>query len=287
MNIKNSLLILGVFAVLSSCNSKGPEKTTSSSNPNLHKVLVEDVLQTTNYTYLHVKENNAENWLAVPAMQARSGETYYYQGGMTMNNFESKELKRSFETVIFLEKVSADPTLLDKPAAPATVNAMENSATPATGTAAPADTAGYTRPAPVIEKKEVKVQPAKGGITIADLFAKKESFAGKTVKITGQVTKYTPGVTNEITPAQIDDKVREQLESKASYLYRHLNCRGVVRMDFILQKQSQKLFFLEVNTMPGQSENSIVPQQVRASGRNLKDFYGELLDDCLKSHQKA
>jgi hypothetical protein len=194
MNIKNSLLILGVFAVLSSCNSKSPEKTTSSSNPNLHKVLVEDVLQTTNYTYLHVKENNAENWLAVPAMQAKSGETYYYQGGMTMNNFESKELKRSFETVIFLEKVSADPTLLDKPAAPAMATTAENSATPATANPTPADTAGYTRPAPVIEKKEVKVQPAKGGITIADLFAKKESFAGKTVKITGQVTKYTPGV---------------------------------------------------------------------------------------------
>jgi len=51
-----------------------------------------------------------------------------------------------------------------------------------------------------------------------------------------------------------------------------------------LQKGSNKLYFLEVNTMPGQSENSIVPQQVRASGRTLKDFYGELLEDCLKTH---
>ncbi len=96
--------------------------------------------------------------------------------------------------------------------------------------------------------------------------------------------KYTPGVTNEITPAKIDNNLREQLESKAMYIYRHLNCRGIVRMDFILQQQSNKLFFLEVNTMPGQSENSIVPQQVRASGRTLKDFYGELLEDCLKNH---
>jgi D-alanine-D-alanine ligase len=96
--------------------------------------------------------------------------------------------------------------------------------------------------------------------------------------------KYTPGVTNEITPANIDANIKEQLETKAMYIYRHLNCRGIVRMDFILQANTQKLFFLEVNTMPGQSENSIVPQQVRASGRVLADFYGELLEDCLKTH---
>lgn len=96
--------------------------------------------------------------------------------------------------------------------------------------------------------------------------------------------KYTPGVTNEITPAKIDNSLKDQLESKATTIYRHLNCRGIVRMDFILQRGTNKLFFLEVNTMPGQSENSIVPQQVRASGRTLKDFYGELLEDCLKNH---
>lgn len=96
--------------------------------------------------------------------------------------------------------------------------------------------------------------------------------------------KYTPGVTREITPAAIDKQLREQLETKAMYIYRHLNCRGVVRMDFILQRSSNKLFFLEVNTMPGQSENSIVPQQVRAAGRSLMEFYGELVEDCLANN---
>lgn len=94
--------------------------------------------------------------------------------------------------------------------------------------------------------------------------------------------KYTPGVTNEVTPAEISDEIHEQLKTKATYIYRQLNCRGVVRMDFILQKETGKLYFLEVNTMPGQSENSIVPQQVRAAGKSLKDFYGDLLEDCLK-----
>lgn len=96
--------------------------------------------------------------------------------------------------------------------------------------------------------------------------------------------KYTPGVTNEITPAKIDKSTKEQLETKAGYIYRHLNCRGIVRMDFILQRDTNKLFFLEVNTMPGQSENSIVPQQVRALGKTLEEFYGEILEDCLKNN---
>lgn len=95
--------------------------------------------------------------------------------------------------------------------------------------------------------------------------------------------KYTPGVTSEITPAPIEDKIREQLEHKAAYIYRHLNCRGIVRMDFILQKGTNKLFFLEVNTMPGQSENSIVPQQVRAANISLDSFYASIIEDCLKT----
>lgn len=95
--------------------------------------------------------------------------------------------------------------------------------------------------------------------------------------------KYTPGVTSEITPAKISDSIKSELETKAAYIYRHLNCRGVVRMDFILQQPSNKLYFLEVNTMPGQSEASIVPQQVRAAGSDLKAFYGALLEDTFKS----
>lgn len=93
--------------------------------------------------------------------------------------------------------------------------------------------------------------------------------------------KYTPGVTNEITPAPISPEIKDMLDTKAQYIYRHLNCRGVVRMDFILQNGTDKLYFLEVNTMPGQSEASIVPQQVRATGMNLGDFYSALIEECI------
>lgn len=93
--------------------------------------------------------------------------------------------------------------------------------------------------------------------------------------------KYTPGVTNEITPAPINDSIKEKLADKSEYIYRHLNCRGIVRIDYILQAKTNKLFFLEVNTMPGQSDASIVPQQVVAAGKTLTEFYNSLVEECL------
>jgi D-alanine-D-alanine ligase len=94
--------------------------------------------------------------------------------------------------------------------------------------------------------------------------------------------KYTPGMSREITPAPIEEKVRELVQKTAEKLYCALNCRGIVRMDFILEETSGQLFFLEVNTMPGQSENSVVPQQVTAAGLSLTDFYGMLIEECLR-----
>jgi D-alanine-D-alanine ligase len=99
--------------------------------------------------------------------------------------------------------------------------------------------------------------------------------------------KYTPGVTREVTPAEISAEINQDLSHKAAIIYRNLNCKGIVRMDFILQRGTNQLFFLEVNTMPGQSEASIVPQQVKASGKNLSTFYGELLEDCLRQNAEA
>lgn len=94
--------------------------------------------------------------------------------------------------------------------------------------------------------------------------------------------KYTPGVSQEITPAQVPDEITQRVQQTAGILYDKLNCRGIVRIDFIWEEATGKLFFLEVNTMPGQSENSLVPQQVRASGRTLQEFYGMLIEESLK-----
>ncbi|NLU91331.1 D-alanine--D-alanine ligase [Chitinophaga sp. Ak27] len=94
--------------------------------------------------------------------------------------------------------------------------------------------------------------------------------------------KYTPGVSNEITPAPVSDEITRKVQETATILYNKLNCKGITRVDFIYEEGTGKLFFLEINTMPGQSENSLVPQQVRAAGKTLKEFYGVLLEESMK-----
>lgn len=94
--------------------------------------------------------------------------------------------------------------------------------------------------------------------------------------------KYTPGMSEETTPAQVDEAVAEKVRAAAKKVYAVFNCRGIVRMDFIYNEEKGEPYLLEINTVPGQSEASIVPQQVRAMGWELKDFYSRLIDACFE-----
>lgn len=89
------------------------------------------------------------------------------------------------------------------------------------------------------------------------------------------------GKSSEITPAVIPDAQATQLADTAKKLYSLFNCGGVIRIDFIYNDANQQPYMLEINTIPGQSEQSVVPQQVRASGGNLKDFYTALIQQAL------
>jgi len=207
MRTKNlGLFIAGIIFLLTSCQSGQETKGPSTEQSSFHKVIVQDMLQASEYTYLRVKDNNnSDIWLAVPTIKAKVGDTYYYEGGVEMKKFESKELNRVFESIILLEKINTEPkssavvasdnksysapVAAGQPAADQGAGADAGTATPASET--------YKRKATPPEKKEIKVAVAKGGISIADLYAKKESYSGKTVIIKGQVTKYTPGVMNK------------------------------------------------------------------------------------------
>jgi D-alanine-D-alanine ligase len=89
------------------------------------------------------------------------------------------------------------------------------------------------------------------------------------------------GKSSETTPAEIDEPVADKIREAARKIYGVFNCRGVVRIDFIYNKEAGKPFMLEVNSIPGQSEASIIPQQVKAMGWSLKEFYTKLLEECF------
>lgn len=89
------------------------------------------------------------------------------------------------------------------------------------------------------------------------------------------------GLSEEITPAVLEDVYANKIRQAAKRAYEVLNCRGVVRIDFILNDVTGEPYMLEVNTVPGQSEASIIPQQVKAMGWTLKDFYTAVIEEAF------
>ena len=115
--------------------------------------------------------------------------------------------------------------------------------------------------------KEIIVLP------ITEIFTKNDFFDYE--------AKYQKGLSDETTPAEIDETMAGKIRDTARKVYEVFNCRGVVRIDFIYNEARQAPFILEINTVPGQSEMSIIPQQVRSMGWDLKDFYSSLVEEAL------
>jgi D-alanine-D-alanine ligase len=90
--------------------------------------------------------------------------------------------------------------------------------------------------------------------------------------------KYTSGVTEEVTPANLTPQKDAEIAEILTEVYLRLNCKGMTRIDFILQEGTNDFYFIEINTTPGQSSASLIPQQVRAAGMSVPDFYSELIE---------
>ncbi|MCO6497019.1 MAG: D-alanine--D-alanine ligase [Chitinophagaceae bacterium] len=121
----------------------------------------------------------------------------------------------------------------------------------------------------------VGVYKAKGTIIplpVTEIISKNEFFDFE--------AKYK-GASDEITPAEIDLSLKTLIQNEAVKIYKLFNCSGVVRVDFIYNAGSRKLYMLEINTVPGQTAASLVPQQLASAGISLKSFYTGLIEECL------
>lgn len=94
------------------------------------------------------------------------------------------------------------------------------------------------------------------------------------------------GKSKEIVPAPVCENLRKQMAEISANVYRILNCKGVVRCDFIVEESTQQPYFLEINTTPGQSPESIVPKQIRHMGWTLEDLYDNVLQEALRNAGK-
>jgi len=106
---------------------------------------------------------------------------------------------------------------------------------------------------------------------LVEIVSKKEFFDYE--------AKYNPLLAEEILPARIPDNKAEKCKQIATRVFELLHCKGFVRMDFILK--GNQFYFLEVNTVPGMTKNSIVPKMVLAEGKTIKEFCTSVIEDAL------
>ena len=170
--VKQLIFFLAIIFLSAGC--KGPLSAPGSAEtkPGVHKVVVNEVINAGSYTYLNVSEKRKKIWLAVPGMQATKGDKISYSGGLEMINFFSKELNRTFPSVLFLESVNTEPI-------PGESSGMKNNTH-----------VGEVK----TEKIDISIAPGEGCISLAKLLETKAGYSGKTVRVVGKITKYNPDI---------------------------------------------------------------------------------------------
>lgn len=86
------------------------------------------------------------------------------------------------------------------------------------------------------------------------------------------------GLSQEVCPAEIPASLSESIQDISCRIYRHLGCKGLVRMDYISAPDG--IYFLEVNVIPGMTNASLVPKMVRASGMTITDFLTQIIENA-------
>lgn len=143
---------------------------TAQASMEEHKVVAKEALNTEKYTYIKATQDGDEVWIAIPRSEIEIGATYIYRGGLMKKNFQSKEFNRVFETVYLVSDIR-----------------KENGG----GLAMSQPKEGA-----IDDKGPIKVVPAEGAITIAELVKNAAKYEGKQVMVTGKVVKLNPMIMN-------------------------------------------------------------------------------------------
>jgi len=108
-------------------------------------------------------------------------------------------------------------------------------------------------------------------LAVTEVISKREYFDFE--------AKYNPCLADEITPAQIPTHVEELCKQTSEKIYKILNCSGITRSDFIYNETG--LYFIEINTIPGQTNESIIPKQIRHLGLDFTQLCTQIIEDAI------
>lgn len=166
------VMILGVVLMTSCVKKKKKAVEPIDTSSMMHAVTVDKALQASAYTYLQVNEGDQQYWIAVNKMTPAPGQTYYFSKSMEMKDFKSNDLDTVFASVFFVEDLGTS----NKPAMASPHGEMGRKV--------------------IAQDENIKVEPAEGGITVAELFGNKADYAGKEVTVRGKVVKVNKGIMN-------------------------------------------------------------------------------------------
>ncbi|MBZ0179855.1 MAG: GW dipeptide domain-containing protein [Melioribacteraceae bacterium] len=171
-----------IFLILfSACGEDSKDKTIENTKPtstNVHACKVVEIEHTPDYTYLNVEENENTYWIAVPRLDIKEGENVYFSRFMEMKNFESSALKKTFESVLFVEDISFSPHLGNQ-----------------SGMVMGDQSAETMHGRNVVSQvTNVEVQPLSDGKTISEIYEKGAELKGQKVKVRAKVTKFNRSI---------------------------------------------------------------------------------------------
>lgn len=99
--------------------------------------------------------------------------------------------------------------------------------------------------------------------------------------------KYQQGGSEEICPAEIPEEIRKKVQKYAVKVFKALDCQDLARADFIWSEDDNKLYFLEINTIPGMTATSLAPKAAQAAGMSFPQFLDKLIDLAIKRNKKS
>ncbi len=175
----------GIFADEGETGKEGATEASSSASldSDMHTVFVEEVLPTSKYIYLNVREGDEKFWIATQKQEVAVGETYFYRGGLLKTNFESKEYNRIFDKVYLVSKiVPANHGGGGK-------GTIETHSVEESLPSKNPDTEKAEKPANA--NRNISKE---GSVKIADIVANPEKYEGETIQVSGECVKVNPNI---------------------------------------------------------------------------------------------
>ncbi len=171
--------------------------TQAQANARSTTGVVIETMNASGYTYMLVESDSKQNWVAIPAATVKTGGQVSYFEGMTMSNFSSKTLDRTFESIIFSPGLANPKAHVEQPQSPAddSFEAALHAENEAVSSPLPmTESVGSSGAITPLQEVSIEKSTAENGYTVDEIFIKAKDLNGTKVSINGKVVKFSPNI---------------------------------------------------------------------------------------------